>query len=94
MESKKEDEIRFESDSRDHKNDRGAGGSSRSIEICLFRDASKYTYESGLQGSGTNALLKNNQPEELFRERGKKDWSYYLCAGKLPGKTIPREASR
>jgi len=63
MESQKEEKIRFESDSRDHKNDRVAGESSRSIEICLFRDASKYTYESGLQGSGTNALLKNNQPE-------------------------------
>jgi len=47
MESKKEEKIRFESDSRDHKNDQVAGGNSGSIEICLFRDASKYTYESG-----------------------------------------------
>jgi hypothetical protein len=40
------------------KKERVAGGSSRSIE--LFRDASKYTYESELQGSLDNALLKNN----------------------------------
>lgn len=49
--------IQIESDSRDHKNDRVAGESSRSIE--LFRDASKYTYESELQGSLDNALQKN-----------------------------------
>lgn len=89
MGSQREEKIRFESDSRDHKNafiirKKVAGGSSRSIEICLFRDASKYTYESGLQGAGTNALLKNNQPESLLREREKKDRSYWQenCLGK------------
>jgi len=48
-------------------------GAVKALRFACSEMRQRYTYESGLQGSGTNALLKNNQPEELLREREKKE---------------------
>jgi hypothetical protein len=44
--------------------------------------AVKYTFESELQGSGTNALLKNNQPEGSVERRIGPRYLWAGCLGK------------
>jgi len=38
-------------------------GAVEALRFACSEMRQRYTYESRLQGSGTNALLKNNQPE-------------------------------